>query len=162
VQSPQQPKTTLGGGFGRGLYRLEGRSNLTVLLIDGTIDEPRQAVVIRMLWMPRAGRTPIDANATNATVHYLIFDGDDVGVYGGAGYLYPGRKPGRAKLKAGLWQANVSISDASEGFEDKLGTAMIEGRFTAERDDVQTRTAVQKLHKLIHERLGYGRMVLVD
>ena len=165
IESQAEPGTNLRGGFETGLYRFEGPNEVTVLLFDGPPDAPTQAVAIRMLWRPQAGRTPIDPNATNATVHYIIMTGADagqVGVYSGAGYLFTHTRPGNKTLSAGIWQANLRLSDQSEGFADLLGQAILQGSFTARRDDVSTTRALRRLHQLVQQNLGYPRMVRAD
>ncbi len=160
IESQLDQGTILSGGFETGLYRFDGPNEVTVLLFDGPPEAPSQAMAIRMLWQPRAGRTPIDPSATNATVHYVIMsDTGQMGVYGGAGYLFTHSTPGSATFSAGLWQANLSLSDQSEGFSDLLGQAIIQGSFTARRDDMATTQALRRLHQLVQQNLGYPRMV---
>lgn len=128
-----------------------------------------QAAVIRMFWSPRAGTTPIEAEATNATVHYVIFphDADDtgagtggapqVGVYTGAGFLMPGAKPGGNKLSAEVWDASLRLEDATPAFLDLLGRAELDGSFTARRDDARVELLLRDLRRMATDRLGYPR-----
>ena len=68
LKSQSQPGTVLGGAFTSSYYSLDDKNRLTVLLLDGSIEDPAQIVTIRMFWSPRAGRTPIDATATRPSV----------------------------------------------------------------------------------------------
>jgi len=163
IQSQAEAGMILRGGFETGLYRFEGPNDVTVLLFDGPPDAPSRAVSIRMLWQPQAGRTPIDPSATNVTVHYvLISDSGEVGIYGGAGYLFTHNAPGRKIFIAGLWQAHLSLSDQSDSFDDLLGQAILQGSFTARHDDLATTQALRCLHQMVQQHLGYPRMVQAD
>ena len=162
VWSQANPLVRMAGGFDTGLYAFDEKNNLTVLLLDGPVEQPAQAVTIRVLWVPRAGRTPIDPSATNATIHHVIFTGPDqgqVGIYSGAGYVFPKTRPGSKILKAGVWQSTLILSDHSEGFGDLLGRAAMEGTFTARRDEADFRLALHSLNRLIGTCLGRPRMV---
>ncbi len=165
IESQAEPGTSLSGGFDTGLYRYDSPNELTVLLFDGPAESPTQAVSIRMHWRPRAGGTPIDPNATNATIHYIILagaEGAEAGVYSGAGYVYPRVKPGRKRFVAGLWQANLRLDVATDGFKDLLGQALLKGSFTARRDDLETGQMLRRLNGLLHQKLGYPRLVMAD
>ena len=162
LRSEIDPATSLTAQFDVGQYQYRNKNELTVLLLDGPATDPTQAVVIRMWWKPRAARTPIDANATNATIHYVIFTGQDhqeVGIYSGAGFMFPRNTPGKAMLKGGLWDGNMSFSEGTAGFNDLLKKAVITGRFTVRRDDMGVNQALRQLHILLRERLGYARLV---
>lgn len=165
IINQDNPDTMLFSRFETGIYRYEDQNEVTVLLFDGPLENPSQAVTIRMLWRPKAGATPIDPDATNSTVHYVILTGkdrDEVGIYSGAGYLYPRVKVGRPSLSASIWQANLHLDSSTDGFRDLLGQAMLKGRFSARRDDIETDTALRRLNQLIQERLGYPRLVHAD
>jgi hypothetical protein len=162
VKSQAESGASLEGGFGYGLYRLGNQNSVTVLLFDGPPETATQAMSIRMFWRPRAGRTPIDPTATNATIHYVIFtgkQGERVGIYSGAGFVYPDGALGGDTLRGGVWQATLSLSDHSEGFDDLLGEAILKGRFRAKRDDVALDLALRKLNVRVREALGYPRLV---
>lgn len=162
IRSQAEVDTVLKGGFKTGLYSYDDKNNLTVVLLDGPIENPSQAVTIRLFWAPRAGRTPIDASATNATVHYIVFTGESkqAGVYSGAGFLYPDTEVGGSRIQAGVWDANLVLSDRSELFNDLLGQAKLEGHFNARRDDAETQNLVRQLNILVRDRLGYPRLVM--
>ena len=162
VVSQARPDTVYRSAFEHAVYRFDDDQHITALLYDGPVENPTQAVTIRMLWRPRAGRTPIDATATNATIHYVIFTGADnsrVGIYSGAGYLFPNTKVGDPSLTAGIWDANLRLFDRSEGFTDLLGQSILHGDFIAKRDDAGTEEGIRKLNVLISKRLGFPRVV---
>lgn len=151
--------------FDTAVYAVDDRSTLTVVLIDGDVDQPRQAVTLRMFWRPTPGRTPISPEATNATVHYLVFGpspGDAAGpaaVYSGAGYLFPRDRAGEAEFHASLWDSTVLLADRSDGFQDVLGPASITGRFTARHDEAATLRLINQLGEMVSARLGYPRLI---
>jgi len=162
LKSQSQPGTMLGGAFTSSYYSLDDKNRLTVLLLDGSIEDPAQVVTIRMFWGPRAGRTPIDSTATNATIHYTIFcpapgQEQEVGVYSGAGFFYPLGKVGGESLTADLWQGTLRLADRSEGFTDLLGQAVLDGHLTATRDEVTVARALRRFETLVTSRLGYPR-----
>ena len=165
ARSLTEPDTALKGGFETGLYAFDGKNRLTVLLYDGPIDNPTQAVTIRMFWRPHAGRTSLSGAATNATVNYVIFAGDDsssVGIYSGAGFLHPKSRLGKAKLAATLRNATLNLAESDSAFVDLLGQAVLEGKFTARLDSAGLEQALRQLRTNVRQRLGYPRMVRAD
>lgn len=151
------------GSFEHCVYRYDSENDFTVLMYDGQIDRPDRAAVIRCFWRPTAARTPIDSNATNATMQYYAFtEADDgtsqVGVYSGAGYVYLSAKPGAEKIRAAIWQATVRLADRSADYEDPLGEANMTGKTIALRDDAAMPELLHNLSVLVNERLGYPRL----
>ncbi len=162
LRSAAGSTAALAATFETGYYRYDDQNHVTVLLVDGPADNPAQAVTIRMFWKPRAARTPISTTATNATIHYLIFAGQDnreVGVYSGAGFMFPYAEPGQPTLTAAIWDANLRLTDHTAGFHDLLGNAALSGRFTVTRDDVAVEQALHQLRIQLRNRLGYPRLV---
>jgi hypothetical protein len=159
VTSEQQKSPTALRDFDIALYRFDQDNALTAVLLQGSADQPTQAVTIRMFWRPRAGSTPLDRTATNATIQYAVFTGENVGVYSGAGFLYPQNTPGNDSLTAAIWQAILRPADQSLGYEDPLGKATVKGKFTVRRDDIAVEQLLRKLNVHISERLGYPRLV---
>lgn len=162
VASQNKRNTTLASGFSSGIYRFDSQDQMTVLLFDGPIEKPTQVCTIRLFWKPHAGKTPIDQTATNATIHYVIFAGDNrdhVGVYSGAGFVYLKSKPGVSGLRASVWEANLRLTDRNDSFNDLLGPSLLEGGFTALRDDVGVDRAMRAINSQLREQLGYPRMV---
>lgn len=162
VQSVTDRQTILEGGFDTGVYSLDSPDHVTIVLTAGPIESPTQAVTLRVFYRPRAALTPIDPNATNTIIQYLVFAGSDrqqVGVYSGAGYVYPRGTFGDESLRAAVWDGNLLLTDASASFKDLLGPALVRGKFTAKRDDLGTLDAIRKLGLMTSERLRYPRQV---
>jgi hypothetical protein len=154
----------LAGTFEHAIYGHDDQDNLTVVLFDGDLDKPTQAAVIRMFWMPQAGATPVSESATNANVHYVIFargdrDPREVGVYSGAGFLYPRSDPGQASLSFELWEASIQLADRSDNFSDLLGQSVLKGEVTAHRDESRVSKLLHQLNSDVNESLGYPRVV---
>jgi hypothetical protein len=150
------------GDFATGVYRCEDESHATLILWDGAENDPTQAVVIRVFWVPLASRTPIDPDATNASIQYVVFGGAQrqlVGVYAGAGYVYPHGELGNASLSAGVWQADLLLGDSSDGFRDLLGPAALEGKVRVRRDDAEAVRLLRQLGVVVSQKLGYPRLV---
>lgn len=171
IQSRSNPDTPTLAGFSHGIYSLEGKSTLTVLLTDGPVDSPRRALIVRMFWRPKAASTPLDETATNATVQYIVFGTDpehgdggapSVGIYSGGGFLYPETDPGTPNLQANLWQATLSLADASDGFDDTLGPSILTGKFSARRDEDALPDAVRKINIAVTGALGAPRFVTAE
>ncbi len=159
----------LDGDFDNAWYSKGDDNAATFVLLDGPADRPRQAAVIELFWRPRSGLTPVAPEATNMTVTHLIFaqreselgrDADDrgeLGVYAGAGFLFPRKALGARKLVAGVWDASLRLETRSEGFVDLLGLAQMTGSFTAVRDDAEVERLLGVLSAEVRGRLGFPR-----
>lgn len=157
VGSITQKDATATSGFQHGIYSFKDQNTITAVLYDGPVDNPSQVLVIRMLWKPRAAKTPISADATNASIRYITFSGEgnrEVGIYGGGGFMYPKSKLGRQSTSASVWDATLKLTEHSAGFEDKLGLATVSGDFSANRDDEGTEAAIGRINAMVRERLG--------
>lgn len=170
VTSRSDPGTRLQGSFDSAYYAYDGDNAVTVVLVAGPEDNPTQAASIRLFWAARAGRTPIAPEATNATVQYIVFADRrtdagffrEVGVYGGAGFLFLNTKPGESQLTGSLWEADLLLADRSERFKDLLGQSQLEGSFTARRDEQKVAQLLQLLNARVTDRLGYPRLVRAE
>jgi len=162
VYSDLDDTVRLSGDFDIGVYRFDNENNIDLLLIEGSVEQPTQAVHLSMYWNPVPGATPIDERSTNATVRYMIFTEGGVGVYGGAGFIFPFADPGGRALSADLRNTALRLLDASDGFYDRLGPAIATGEFTVNRDDLRARQILLSLQKQIRQRLGYPLFVQHD
>jgi hypothetical protein len=162
AKSFSYPGKSLTGTFDRGFYQYEGDNHVTMVLLQGPEEKPVMAAVVRMMWMPTPGHTPSSSNATNATVNLIVLPGgpsDQVGVYSGAGFLFPDGTPGDTNLSASLWDADLRLSDRSAGFSDLLGLAQMTGKVSATLDAGVTASLLHKLDVLVRERLAYPHLV---
>jgi hypothetical protein len=154
--------TQLTGNFDFAVYSFGDANTVDVVLVQGTADDPQQVVHVRMLWRPKAAHTPMDRRATNATVSYVLFNGDQAGVYGGGGLLFPRGKAGRATFRGRLENATLRLLDASDQFNDQLKLAVTGGSFTANLDPSRTMQVLHKVQVALREKLGYPRFVKID
>jgi len=160
--TPAHDKADTTTNFSTAIYSFDQQNHLTIVLIEGPVESPKSAATIRLFWRPKTGATPIDKTATNATIRYILFEQQDqstAAVYSGAGFLNPSTDKSDATFRGKLWQANLRLSDAPEGFKDQLGISEISGHLTAERDDLQTHHLLRQLQQRISQRLGYPRLV---
>ncbi|XAL99071.1 hypothetical protein OT109_15990 [Phycisphaeraceae bacterium D3-23] len=170
VTSRDDAGSRLQGDFDTAYYAFDGENAVTVVLIAGPEEAPTQAAAIRLFWTPRAGKTPLSEDATNATVQYIVFADRrteagfyrEVGVYSGAGFLYLDETPGSSQLNGSLWQADLLLADRSERFKDLLGLSRIAGSFTARRDEQKVNQLLRQLNSRVTDRLGYPRLVRAD
>jgi hypothetical protein len=160
--------TTLGdveitSRYQTGYYTLQENGLVMIVLVDGPVDNPTQVTTIRTIWTPSAGRTPIEPDATNATIHYIIYAGPDkkiAGVYSGAGYVYLHDRSGKPNMEFSLWQSNLILIDSTPGFNDLLGQSNMHGSFEVPRNDIKALSLLKNMREHISARLGYPRQVL--
>jgi hypothetical protein len=187
-QRPED-RRVLASDFEHAVYAYDTKDTLTIVLYSGSADRPTQAAVVRMFWMPQAGTTPVDPTATNANVHYVVFAGGkdqaqaqarakptadagstadgaagaapprQVGVYSGAGFLYPKTDPPQASLPFELWEASIQLADRSAGFQDLLGQAVLEGDFAAYQNAGKVNRLLHAINKTVNATLGYPRLI---
>lgn len=101
-----------------------------------TLSDVRGMVVhLHLFLVPRAGRTPIDATASNAAVRLIVISDGAVGVYGGGGFIQPSSAPGEETLGGGLAEASLRLLRATPDFTDKLGPSILAGAVSAKRDE---------------------------
>ncbi len=107
----------------------EGR--LTTPLPAGNITR------VHLFLNPRAGYTPIDFTASNASITHIVVSGEVYGVYTGAGFVLPSTTPGESTFSGKTSGANLRLSATTPGFEDRLGPSEVTGRISAVRDDAK-------------------------
>ncbi len=106
----------LAGRFEHAVYTHTDAQTATVVMWSGEAQSAEQAVVMRVLWTPRAGATPLDDFATNVTVRWAIFAGGEAGLYSGAGFAFPFTSVGGRRLSMKLEQSDLKLSEASTRF----------------------------------------------
>jgi hypothetical protein len=121
-----------------------------------------QVMHVQLLWQPKAGATPMDATATNATIRHVIVVDGEVGIYGGAGFALPNGKLGHGRIQVALRDATVRLLESTDGFKDPLTPARITGSFTAENDPQLARKVHRAISQIVTTALGRTRFVLSD
>lgn len=105
-----------------------------------------QITHIHMFLRPQAGRTPIDPNASNATIRHLILaPSDATGLYAGGGFLLPGSTAASGTFSGSIKSGTLALDAASINFTDALGAARFRASFKVRRDDELARTIALRL-----------------
>jgi len=151
--------TSMELNYDTAVYAAEDEQTIHVLLLAGTVDQPRYVMDIRMFWLPRAAKTPLDPAATNARVRLYVFEGDGVGVYGGGGHLWPSDDAGEKHWRALLRNATLRPMQATDNYEDPFGVAIASGPISAQRNEQRMLELVAKMQQLAEERLGFPMML---
>lgn len=131
---------------------------------DSLGDVTGSIVHVHVFLTPKAGRTPIDETATNATVRHVIFaGGTDVGngrpaqgIYSGAGFVLT-NTIGKSALNGSIREVSARLSAGSPTFADALGPSVIRGSFSASLDDPASRTIAARVATLGNELSAQNR-----
>lgn len=90
---------------------------------------------IHMFLYPKAGKTPIDFTASNATITHVVLADGAYGVYSGGGFFLPSGKTKGRSFKGRLSNATLRPVSATSGFADLLGWNQLSGSLAAARDE---------------------------
>lgn len=165
IRSIVNDGVSLTGKFKHGYYAYHDDNRMTLVLFEGDEASPDQVLIVRMLWLPRGSKTPVNRSATNAAIKHIVFAGADrniVGVYGGGGYYYPKGKPGKDRIKGAIWDGSMQLLHASRDFADRLGRVQIDGNIKVTRDDEKVQAALKNLEEELAVKIGYKVMVQRD
>ncbi len=116
-------------------------TDLTADDLTALFDDPAasgvsgQIIHMHMFVRPKPGRTPIQSTAISATVRYIVIAEGRVGIYSGAGFLFPSGKPGASVLGGSISRADLRLQRATPGFIDRLGPAQLSASFNAILDE---------------------------
>ena len=121
-----------------------------------------QLLHVQLLWLPKAGSTPMEASATNASIRYVVISGGEVGVYSGAGFAMLGDSLDSKRVSLSLQDATLQLQESTPGFRDVLSPAHMTGTFTARRDDNAARQLNHAASQLVTNALGRTRIVYFD
>jgi hypothetical protein len=126
----------------------------TAMLLPGTALGEASGVIVhaRMLFRPRAGHTPLDPTASNATVRVVVIARGEVGVYSGGGLLLPGGS-GETRLTGSIRAGTLRLAASSDRFADALGPAELTLRFDAVVDEAQARRIAARVEDLLDRTL---------
>ena len=101
-------------------------------------------VHVALFLQPSAGKTPIDPTACSGAVRQLVVADGAMGMYGGGAFVTT-TSPGKESLSGAVRGGTVRLTRASAGFNDLLGPASLEGKFSARYDDAACRAIAQRL-----------------
>lgn len=151
----QRNKATLKPAFTTAVYRAADASTIDIYLTDLPIGRLQDGadkldglsgtiVHISMFLQPVAGKTPIDPTACSGSLRQLVLADGAMGSYGGGAFITTG-DPGKETLSGSVRGGTVRLSRATADFNDLLGPATVEGKFTARYDEAACRAIAQRL-----------------
>jgi hypothetical protein len=161
VEGVPQREGRLAPGFDEAVYHVAEDDTVVAILSSGEPREgPKQAMLVRMFWRPQPGQTPIDATATNATLHHIQFaeNGTHTAVYHGSGFVYFRGDPGEGSLELSVWDAILVPKEAGEAFEGPA-RQLIKGSFTAAQNETLVQERLQRLRQRLQKQLGSPHLV---
>ncbi|MGP1273349.1 MAG: hypothetical protein ACTS22_08435 [Phycisphaerales bacterium] len=144
-------------GYQTAAYTFTDENTVDLYLSDLTPDElgrpwsdqgrpVGQITHIHMFIRPRPGRTPIDPNASNATIRHLILAPEGAtGIYAGGGFLLPSSSAASGTFKGSIKSGTLALDAASLNFTDALGAARFRASLKVRRDDELARTIALRL-----------------
>ncbi|MDA0214164.1 MAG: hypothetical protein O2875_02235 [Planctomycetota bacterium] len=94
---------------------------------------------VELLWIPLAGKTAVDPEATNISIRLIVFSGHEVGLYGGGGFAWPKGEPGDKEYGVDIVGSNATLLAATNGFKDLLSPAQLTGRLRSKLDEAQNK-----------------------
>lgn len=140
-------------------YRTQGETNAEILATDLSIEDldPANGFVgvrgqitrLRMFTRPIAGRTPVSNSAGNAVVQHVVINDGVLAVYGGAGLLRPGARPGANPLSVVLRDGTLRLTRSNGPVADPIGTARVDLGLTASLDAAMSRLIAARLDQII-------------
>lgn len=110
-----------------------------------------QLTHVHLFVAPEAGRTPIDDTACSVTVRHIVVAQGQIGIYGGGGFMYPSRRPGREQFKGSINGATLRLVAATPGFEDKLGAAELAATVRSVLDEPMAGALAERLRTLVEQ-----------
>lgn len=158
IRSLVNENLSLTGQFQAGYYQFHDENRITLVLMEGSEEAPDQVLIVRMLWLPRGSKTPVNRNATNAAIKHIIFAGvnhEIVGIYGGGGYYYPKQTPGKNTIKGAIWDGSMALQHQTAGFADRLGRVQIDGKITITREDEKVQALLKSMEEDLSRKMGY-------
>jgi hypothetical protein len=125
-------------------------------------DIQAQVLHVELLWYPAPGRTPIDDEATNASLRLIVLVDGEVGVYAGAGFVQPHGKLGSKRAGLTVKSSSLSLEASTDGFADLLTPAQLQGSFTATLDPTAVRRTQVLVSQCVSDALGRSVFVQHD
>ncbi|WP_432799505.1 hypothetical protein [Poriferisphaera sp. WC338] len=165
VTSQTHPEASRSFKFDQALYNVDDNSDVTILLIQGTAENPTAVLTARMFWTPIPAQTPIDQTATNATFHLALYNDQPDGskacaVYAGAGFLYLYNNAGKSKLSAGIWEANLRLADATTNHKNVYDKSKLDGKIIALKNSTLLSENLATINQITAQYLGYPRFMM--
>jgi hypothetical protein len=166
VQSLGEQPVSLSGRLRTSLYGDAADVETTFILADAPVERILSGEVVQgqifhieLLWLPRAGWTPTSADATNASIRYIVISNGEVGVYAGAGFALPRGSIGSKNVTVTVQDASLRLVEHTPGFVDLLTPARLSGTFTADHDPRKTVQAHYAMSQIVTDALGRSMFV---
>ncbi|MHC4421323.1 MAG: hypothetical protein ACYS1E_12105 [Planctomycetota bacterium] len=147
-------------------YAVHDDTVTSFFLADVPLDELLSGKMTRgnvvhldLLWVPKAGNTPMDSSATNVSIRFVVFADGEVGVYGGAGFALPDGPAGASTMTLELRDASLTLLDSTDGFIDLLSPARLTGTVTARLSEKRVRQLRYAVSQLVTDALGRSSFV---
>jgi hypothetical protein len=151
--------------FAHGAYTVDPAKTSLILstvsldrLADRDFDQA-EVVHVEFLWRPRAGRTPVSADATNLSIRYVVLVDDQIGLYGGGGFGWPRGTAGDGGFGVTISGSNLALLDSTDGFRDLLTPARLAGRLDAILDETTAIRLRDVISQIVTDGLGRTRWV---
>lgn len=106
-------------------------------------------VHINMFLMPKPGKTPIDAQASNASIRWILIAEGQIGIYSGGGFVLPAGKPGKNTFRARVRRATLKLDSYTDYFNDALGPTRLYASFRAPKDEAYTRLVDARFEEIV-------------
>lgn len=118
-----------------------------------------QVLHVEVLWYPAPGRTPVDEEATNASLRLIVIVDGEVGVYAGAGFVQPFGGLGSTRAGLTVKDSSLALETSTDGFADLLSPAHLRGSFTATLDPNAVRRTQVLVSQCVSDALGQSVFV---
>ncbi|MDP7071048.1 MAG: hypothetical protein QF561_06845 [Phycisphaerales bacterium] len=136
---------------------------MSSLTLDDLVAAPMpsgQILHVEMLFPPQPGETPIDPDATNLSIRYILISNGEVGIYEGGGFGYPigGHESGTMSLR--VEPSGLVLTESTDGFVDLLSPAELTAVFTGTCDDAAGHRFADGVDQFVTNT--FGRTMYVD
>lgn len=156
------------GNYTIAVFSNDKIAGTSIILSDVPIDQVMsgdvrngQIMHIELLWVPKPGDTPMDPEATNASIRHIVISNGQVGIYGGAGFALPSENPSGAEgVSFTIRDASLALQESTAEFIDLLSPAQLTGTFKAQRDDKKARQLYFGVCQLVTNAFGRTRYVM--
>ncbi len=140
-----------------------GPGQVDLFLTDLTLDQLDLAtpfeelsgniIHVQMFIRPRAGKTPIDSTATNATIRHVVLSSGAIGIYSGGGFMLPRSSKKADVFRAKMRNASLVLTDQTANFHDPLGPSTMSLSVRAPTDEALAALIAARLDQTL-ERIA--------
>jgi hypothetical protein len=107
-----------------------------------------QFLHIHLFLDPEAGQTPLDPTACNIVVRHLVIAGNELGLYGGGGFMPLSGTPGDDSLGGNVLAATLRLIGATPAFDDRLGNCELSGNVSAPKNEAMAKELARSFDDL--------------